>query len=417
MANHSGIIDDGIKFQIVPSTRKITVPQAYKVIGSVGDHNSEQLTFQCPKLVDGHDVSACKKHYVKWRNVKGDVGKSDLTNVTIDGDVVFFNWLIPSGLTTAAGFVTFSVHFEDSDGDVMLYRWSTASCEECQILDTLLAVESTGGEDEPIPVPEGYIKPTGTAEITENGIHDVSGYASADVAVPVPIEHAVTIVKNGTYEPDDGYVYNRVVAEVVLDTQEKEIKTNGVHTPDTGYAGFSKVIVNVPDVPSVLQEKTVYPTTSEQSVLPDDGFDGLSKVTVGEIRLQDKTVTQNGSFIADSGYNGLDRVIVDVQPELQTKNIDLTANGSVDVIADSGFYGLDMVRISVNVESGGGGSATVTLQDKSVVPNASQQVITPDAGYDGLSSVTVGAAYIFVSSEEDLPNTVAPDGTIAIIGG
>lgn len=35
-----------------------------------------------------------------------------------------------------------------------------------------------------VPIPEGYIKPTGTKTITENGTHDVSGYASAEVNVP-----------------------------------------------------------------------------------------------------------------------------------------------------------------------------------------------------------------------------------------
>ena len=35
-----------------------------------------------------------------------------------------------------------------------------------------------------VPVPSGYIKPTGSKSITENGTHDVTQYASAVVDVP-----------------------------------------------------------------------------------------------------------------------------------------------------------------------------------------------------------------------------------------
>lgn len=34
-----------------------------------------------------------------------------------------------------------------------------------------------------VPVPDGYVKPSGTLEVTENGTHDVSEYASVDVNI------------------------------------------------------------------------------------------------------------------------------------------------------------------------------------------------------------------------------------------
>ena len=140
MMNHSGIIDSGIHFQIIPNTRKIVVPSAYKVIGTVGEHLAEQLTFKCPKLVDGHEIVNCASKYITWQNVNGGIGHDELKNLTEDDENLYFTWDVPDGLTVAKGFVSFSVHFEDVDANgATLYRWGTTTCSECEILDSINA--------------------------------------------------------------------------------------------------------------------------------------------------------------------------------------------------------------------------------------------------------------------------------------
>ena len=102
--------------------------------------------------------------------------------------------------------------------------------------------------------------------------------------------------------------------------------------------GYNKVTVNVPSQ-AKLQSKTA---TSNGVYSPDEGFDGLSQVTV-DFALQDKTITANGTYTCDEGYGGLGQVIANVKPKLQTKTI--TKNGTYT--ASTGYDGLKQVTVNV----------------------------------------------------------------------
>lgn len=99
-----------------------------------------------------------------------------------------------------------------------------------------------------VPIPEGYIQPRGELEVTENGTHDVTDKASVSVQVPIP----------------EGYV---------KPSGTKIIVNNGEYN----VTDKSSVSVNVPEREIVLQDKTI---TENGTYSADEGYDGLGSVTV-----------------------------------------------------------------------------------------------------------------------------------------
>lgn len=167
--------------------------------------------------------------------------------------------------------------------------------------------------------------------------------------------------------------------DVTSDTVDAEHLLYGYTAHDASGTQITGTYVG--STPS-MQTKTATPTTSQQIITPDSGYNGLSQVTVNPIPSQ---------YIVPTG----------------TKSI--TANGTgIDVAA--------YANVDVAVPS-----ETPSLQSKTATPTEQQQTIQPDNGYDGLSQVTVGAiSSTYIGSgidQRDSDDLTASGATVTVPAG
>lgn len=202
----------------------------------------------------------------------------------------------------------------------------------------------------------GGITPTGTINITTNGTHDVTNYASANVNVPVVEIYTATITTAGT-SADSYVLYNGT-------------KYYSLNSTFTFSAGDTCTIHGA----GARADGRVY----ENNVLIANGvLNYVYTLPDGDICIDLDSDPMLGSY-AD---------VYIFTPTIPRGTLGVTTNGVVVV--------RDYNKIDVNVPSG-----TPSLQTKSVTPSETAQTITADSGYDGLSSVAVGAiSSTYVGSE------------------
>jgi hypothetical protein len=162
-----------------------------------------------------------------------------------------------------------------------------------------------------------------------------------------------------TPDPAGGTVIE-IDAENLLTVTPLSVTVNGTYTANEGYA-YNPVTVNVSGSGPTLQSKEVSPTESAQTVTPDQGYDGLSSVSVGAI-----SSTYVGSGIASRSSN------------------DLSANGAT-VTVPAGYYASQATKSvsSMTLPTATSASATSGYTSKATVSRStSDQYINIPPGYN-----------------------------------
>lgn len=188
------------------------------------------------------------------------------------------------------------------------------------------------------------------------------------------------------------------------------VQEGDTYTIPAGYHNGSGTVSGVAGGGNyTLQSKTATPTKKQQSITPDSGYYGLSDVTVVAIPDAYQDVT-NVTAVAADVLTG--RIIVTADGTVTTGT--MTNNGTVS-------KSLDTTIVSYTIPKGyhsGTGIVKITLEEKTVTPTKSAQIVTPASG-KVLSKVTVGAIpdeYITTGDADATADQILVDAT-AYIGG
>jgi len=160
------------------------------------------------------------------------------------------------------------------------------------------------------------------------------------------------------------------------------VQEGDTYTIPAGYHNGSGTVQGVAGGGNyTLQSKSVTPTKSQQSVTPDNGYYGLSAVTVAAI----PEAYQNVSAVTATASDVLSpKVIVDATGATITGT--MPNNGAVSQT-------LTATTTSYTVPAGyhnGSGTVSIVTETKSATPSTSSQTVTPTTG-KLLTQVTVNA--------------------------
>lgn len=246
----------------------------------------------------------------------------------------------------------------------------------------------------------GMILPTGTKEVSydSNGSYteSVSNYENIEIDIDVPVSGTLgtkNIITNGTYtaldDDVDGYSEVNVNVPQNATLGIKSITANGNYTAITdGYDGYSRVDVNVSGA-ALQSSKTVTATTSQQTVIPDVGYDGLEQVIVDpQVHTQTYTPADN------------------------TAANDMGVNNNYRYVDTSGMYSPTSITPSNNIPP-------VLVSGSAVLPTAnglaisSMDSVTPSSTPTSVSNgdiVKIGGSGVIVDSVPT-PTNISPSNS------
>ena len=342
----------------------------------------------------------------------------------------------------AGGTLTINTDLELSyiTGYALVVRGLVSRISGYVMKDECVTLFVTARKDTPPYIP--VIQETKEFEAVENGHYtvrpdeDYDALRQVEVNVDLPIQHRkdVTITENGEFEiePDNDKISMEfVVLQVNVPSGGKPVQSKNVTVTENGETTveadegktMNKVFINteVP-IPTIQDNKTVTidvgDYTEPVEILPDE--DTMAKATVTlenipvvpETQTKEINITENGTTTVDPDTDKvLSRVIINtdvpILPETQTKTVTITENDvTQNVLPDTGKL---LEEVVVNVDIPVDETKNVSIDVKNY---STPVIIAPDTGYESMEGAVVTLTNIPEGESKSV--TITENGTTTV---
>ena len=272
---------------------------------------------------------------------------------------------------------------------------SNLAVEQTNIADAYAVVSSKGGT-----VPESKVSGNLAAAI---GTISTGGLDTSDAtATAADILSGKTAYVNG--QKVTGSIASRSAQTITPGTSDQTIASGQYLSGKQTIKGDSNLLAeNIRSGVTVFGVGGTYAgtgglDTSDATATAKDMAEGVTAYVNGEkvtgtlpvlaqLGLGNAAVDKDGAYITMEAKPPFKRIIHDgTTIHLRAKSEKFGDAAAEDVAAGKTFTSAAGLKVTGTHEC-----AAPSLQSKTVTPSESQQVVSPDSGYDGLSSVTVGA--------------------------
>ena len=139
--------DNTVFCEIDAETRKVTVPETYKILGVESDEDSERVYFRAPRIVGDKIDLATLGLRINYQNANSQKDSYPVDDLTVENEFITFSWLLSRKAVAYKGTVKFIVcAVRIGDNAEISNEWNT-TLASAEVLEGL-EVDLSGIPDE-----------------------------------------------------------------------------------------------------------------------------------------------------------------------------------------------------------------------------------------------------------------------------